>query len=35
MPIRFGETKVPSQMVATWPEYAAVRNLELASYNFV
>jgi len=35
MPIRFGETKIPSQMVATWPEYAAVRNLELAAGRFL
>lgn len=35
MPIRSGETKVPSQLVATWPQYAAVRNLELAAGRFL
>jgi putative ABC transport system permease protein len=35
MAIRFGKTKVPSQLVATFPEYAAVRNLELAAGRFL
>jgi putative ABC transport system permease protein len=34
MPVRFGEIKVPSQLIATWPEYAAIRNLQLSAGRF-
>lgn len=35
MPVRYGEIKIPSQLVATLPAYAAVRNLELAAGRFL
>lgn len=28
MPVRFGNVKIQSQMVATWPEYTGVRNVQ-------
>jgi len=35
MPVRAGEIKVPTQIVASWPAYAAVRNLEIAAGRFL
>lgn len=35
MPIRAGDIKVPCQMVATWPDYAQVRGLEMAQGRFL
>ena len=34
MPVRFGDTKVPSQLVANTPGYAGIRNLQLADGRF-
>jgi len=33
--LRAGNTKIPAQLVATWPEYGAVRNLELKNGRFL
>jgi putative ABC transport system permease protein len=35
MPVRVGGTKVPTQIIASWPAYAAVRDLEVASGRFL
>jgi putative ABC transport system permease protein len=35
LPVRVGGTKVPTQVIATWPAYAAVRDLELAAGRFL
>ncbi|AMV73296.1 ABC transporter permease [Desulfuromonas carbonis] len=34
MPVRYGNTKVPSQLIASTPEYADIRNLQLAAGRF-
>jgi len=34
MPVRYGNTKVPSQLIASTPEYAGIRNLQLAAGRF-
>lgn len=34
MPIRAGDTKIPSQLVATWPDYPQVRNFHPAHGRF-
>jgi putative ABC transport system permease protein len=34
MPVRFGDTKVPSQLVASTPDYARIRNLQLGVGRF-
>jgi len=34
MPVRYGDVKIPSQLVAAWPQYAAIRNLDLAAGRF-
>jgi putative ABC transport system permease protein len=34
MPVRFGDAKVPSQLVASIPDYARIRNLQLAVGRF-
>jgi putative ABC transport system permease protein len=35
MPVRVGETKVPTQIIASWPAYSEVRNLEMAAGRFI
>jgi len=35
MPIRAGDTKIPCQMVATWPDYARIRGLTMATGRFL
>ncbi|MGB8424358.1 MAG: ABC transporter permease, partial [Desulfobacterales bacterium] len=35
LPIRFGSVKVPSQVVATWPTYTAVRSFNPAVGRFI